>query len=159
MAQSIMGIKVGTSFDEAKKMLEARFGYKVYKDKGNLSIYNFYMGDFPFKSGNFFFQWKGGESKFTGAEFQTWENASNVEDVKRDRERLKRIIESKYKIYEFKNTQGFLGYEFWGEEVDGITMHGEINIQRAEGWDDVERLYLFLIYYPIADFIENYSDF
>lgn len=157
--QSIMGVKIGTGYEETEKILKTRFGYNVVNDKGNLSIYDFYMGDFHFKSGKFCFQWEGEISKFTGAEFQTWENASNVEDIKRMRERLKRIIESKYNIFEYKNKQGFLGYEFLGEEVNGITMHGEIDIERMKGRDDVERLYLFLIYYPIADFIQENSDF
>lgn len=158
-AQSILGIKVGSSFDVAKNTLEARFGYQLIKDKGNLSIYDFYMGDFHFDSGTLYFQWEGKTSRLYSADFQTWDSTSNSEAIKKRRDFLKTIIESKYNIYEFKNKQGFLCYEFLGEEVDGITMHGEINLHRGKGKDGTERLHLVLYYYPIADFIDENSDF
>lgn len=159
LAQSILGIKVGASFDVAKNTLEARFGYQVINKKGNLSIYDFDMGNFHFDSGTLYFQWEGKASRLYRAEFQKWDSTSNVEQMKKRRDFLKTIIESKYEIFEFKNKQGFLCYEFLGEEVDGITMHGEIYLERAKGKDGVERMYIWLCYYPIADFIDENSDF
>lgn len=54
---------------------------------------------------------------------------------------------------------GYKCYEFLGEEEDGVTIHGDITLTRTKGKDNVERLYLFLSYYPIADFIQEDSDF
>lgn len=48
---------------------------------------------------------------------------------------------SKYKIFEFKNSQGFICYEFLREEMNGITMHGEISLARTKGKDNIKRLF------------------
>lgn len=158
-SQSILGVRFGSSYEDTKKILEARFGTGIIEDKGNLAIYDFDMGAFHFHSGVLCFQWKEKESIFFRAEFQKWSGTRNVESMKAEREYLKRLIASKYEIFEFKNRQGFICYEFLGEETDGITIHGEISLERTRGKDNIERLYLFLIYYPIAEFIEENADF
>lgn len=158
-SQSILGVMVGSSYEDTKKTLEDRFGRYIKEDKGNLTIYDFDMGTFHFNSGTLCFQWKERDSKFFRAEFQKWSGTRNAESMKAEREYLKQLMASKYKIFEFKNSQGFICYEFLGEEMNGITMHGEISLARTKGKDNIERLYLFLIYYPIADFIEENSDF
>lgn len=158
-SQSILGVRFGSSYEDAKKTLEDRFGRYIEEDKGNLTIYDFDMGTFHFNSGTLCFQWKERGSKFFRAEFQKWSGTRNVESMKAEREYLKRLIASKYEIFEFKNRQGFICYEFLGEESDGITIHGKISLERTRGKDNIERLYLFLIYYPIAEFIEENADF
>lgn len=158
-SQSILGVRFGSSYEDTKKILEGRFGTGIIEDKGNLAIYDFDMGAFHFNSGVLCFQWKEKESIFFRAEFQKWSGTRNVESMKAEREYLKRLIASKYEIFEFKNRQGFICYEFLGEETDGITIHGEISLERTRGKDNIERLYLFLIYYPIAEFIEENADF
>lgn len=159
-AQSVLGINFGRPYSEVKEALKTRFGkFNVEEDKGVLAIYDFNMGSIHFNSGKLYFQWDGQMSKFYRAEFQKWDGMKNVESMKNERMYLKGLIASKYKTFEFKNSQGFICYEFLGEEINGITMHGEISLVRAKGKDDIERLYLFLLYNPIADFIEENSDF
>ena len=158
-SQTILGIKIGESYTNAKKVLEERYSYKLHEDGGNLVLYDFYMGEFNFKYGTLHFQWSNSESKFYEAEFQYWESVRDVESMKSLRENLKRVIESKYDIYEYKNKQGFVCYEFLGERINNVTIRGSIDLHRSKGEDEVERLYLILTYCPIADFIKEDSDF
>lgn len=158
-AQSILGVKVGENYADAKKNLEARFGYRLTENSGNLTLYDFSMGDFGFNYGTLFFQWNNDTAKFYKAVFQKWMSVGDVESIKRSREVLREKIESKYSIYEFKNNQGFKCYEFLGKETNGVTMHGSIEVCRTKGKDGTERLYLMLFYDPIANFIIDNSDF
>ena len=158
-AQSVLGIKVGESYSNAKNTLRERYGYKLSEDSGNLTLSNFEMGDFSFDYGTLFFQWVDGVARFYRAEFQKWKPVSEAEPMKRSREFLKNKLKHKYQIFEFKNSLGYKCYEFIGEEEDGVTMHGDITLTRTKGKDNVERLYLFLSYYPIADFIQEDYDF
>lgn len=158
-AQSILGIKVGESYSNAKNTLRERYGYKLSEDSGNLTLSNFEMGDFSFKYGTLYFQWVDGVARFYRAEFQKWKPVSEAESMKHSREFLKNKLKHKYQIFEFKNSLGYKCYEFIGEEEDGVTMHGDITLTRTKGNDNVERLYLFLSYYPTADFIQEDSDF
>ena len=158
-AQSVLGIKVGESFSNAKNALRERYGYQLSEDSGNLILSNFEMGDFSFKYGTLYFQWIDGVARFYKADFQQWEPVSEAESMKRSRELLMNKLKAKYGIFEYKNSQGYKCYEFIGEEKDGIVMHGTITLMRTKGNDNVERLYLFLSYNPIADFIQEDSDF
>lgn len=158
-SQTILGIKIGESYTNAKKVLKDRYATKLDEDGGNLVLQDFYMGEFNFKYGKLHFQWSNSESQFYAAEFQYWESIRDVESMKSLRENLKRVIESKYNIYEYKNEQGFRCYDFLGETINDVTIRGSIDLNRSKGKDDVERLYLVLSYYPIADFIKEDSDF
>lgn len=158
-SQTILGIKIGESYTNAKKVLEERYSYKLHEDGGNLVLRDFDMGTFNFKYGTLLFQWSNNEAKFYAAEFQYWKSVRDVEFMKSSREKLKRVIESKYYIYEYKNEQGFRCYDFLGETINDVTIRGTIDLHRSKGKDGVERLYLILSYYPIADFIKEDSDF
>lgn len=158
-AQSILGIKVGESYTNAKNALNERYSYKLTEDSGNLTLSNFEMGDFDFNYGTLYFQWSNNDAKFYKAEFQKWTTINDAEYLKRNRETLVNKLKSKYQIFEFKNNQGYKGYEFLGEETNGVIMHGSIEITRTKGKDGVERVYLFLTYNPVADFINENSDF
>lgn len=158
-AQSVLGIKVGESYSNAKDVLRERYGYKLSEDNGNLTLSNFEMGDFSFNYGTLYFQWVDGDARFYRAEFQKWEPVSEAKTMKYYRVSLKSKLKHKYQIFEYKNSLGYICYEFLGEEENGVTMHGDITLTRAKGNDNVERLYLILSYYPIADFIQEDSDF
>ncbi len=158
-AQTILGIKVGESLVNAKSVLKTRYGSKLYESSGNLKLSDFAMGPINFKYGELSFQWSGETSKMVGASFQDWDEPNETERLIQKRESLKNILGSKYALYEYVNKQGFKCYEFIGDEVDGITMHGVITIDRSEGNDGTKRLYLCLIYEPIAAFINDSSDF
>ena len=93
-SQSILGVRFGSSYEDAKKTLEDRFGRYIEEDKGNLTIYDFDMGTFHFNSGTLCFQWKERGSKFFRAEFQKWSGTRNVESMKAEREYLKRLFPS-----------------------------------------------------------------
>lgn len=158
-SQTILGIKIGESYTNAKNILEERYSYKLHEDSGNLILYDFDMGEFNFKYGTLYFQWSNNEAKFYAAEFQYWDSVRDVESMKSSRENLRCKIESKYDIYEYKNEQGFICYEFLGETINDVTIRGSIDLHRYKGKDGVERLYLILSYSPIADFIKEDSDF
>jgi hypothetical protein len=158
LAQTILGIKVGESYVEAKKILEERYGYKLVEKNGNLALYDFEMGDIPFQYGTLYFQWSGGTAKFYKAEFQDWTSISDTETLKSKRDYLMKMLKLKYTLFEYKNKQGFKCSEFLGEKVDGVTMHGIVSLRRGRGNDEKERLYLTLTYEPIADFIDEASD-
>lgn len=158
LAQTILGIKVGESYVESKKILEERYGYKLVEKNGNLTLYDFEMGDIPFQYGVLYFQWSGGTAKFYKAEFQDWTSVNNTETLKSNRDYLMKMLKLKYAFFEYKNKQGFKCLEFLGEEVDGVTMHGNVTLQRDRGNDEKERLYLTLYYEPIAVFIDKASD-
>ncbi len=158
LAQTILGIKVGESYVESKKILEKRYGYKLVEKNGNLALHDFEMGDIPFQYGTLYFQWSGGTAKFYKAEFQDWTSISDTENLKSKRDYLMRMLKLKYTLFEYKNKQGFKCSEFLGEEVDGVTMHGNVTLHRGRGNDEKERLYLILSYEPIADFIDEASD-
>ena len=158
-AQSVLGIKVGESYSNAKNALRERYGYQLSEDSGNLTLFNFEMGDFSFDCGTLYFQCVDGVARFYRAEFQKWKPVSEAEPMKRSREYLKNKLENKYQIFGYKNSLGYKCYEFIGEEENGVTMYGDITLTRAKGKDNVERLYLILSYDPIADFIQEDSDF
>ena len=158
-SQTILGIKIGESYTNAKNILKERYASKLNEDGGNLVLYDFDMGEFNFKYGKLCFQWSNSESQFYAAEFQYWESVRDVESMKSLRENLKRVIESKYDSYEYKNEQGFRCYDFLGKRINDVTIRGSIDLNRDKGKDGVERLYLVLSYYPIADFIKEDSDF
>ena len=158
-SQSILGIDVGESYSSAYKMLRERFGYKVSENSGNLELSKIEMGNFYFDFGTLYFQWSDNAAKFYRATFQTYSPVTEVESMKQQREVLKDKLESKYSVEEFINDQGFKCYEFLGEETNGVTMHGSIELHRGKGRDNVERLYLMLYYFPIAEFIKENSDF
>lgn len=158
-SQTILGIKIGESYTNAKNILKERYSYKLHEDGGNLVLYDFDMGEINFKYGKLCFQWSNSESQFYAAEFQYWDSFRDVESMKSLREYLRRKIESKYDIYEYKNKQGFRCYEFLGERINNVTIRGTIALIRSKGEDEVERLYLILSYSPIADFIKEDSDF
>lgn len=154
-AQSILGVKIGENYTEAMRILRTRFCGKLSESSGNLVLNDFEMGDFSFKYGTLYFQWENDSGRFYKAIFETWANPSDQDILKCDREILKRKLESKYDIYEFKNAQGFKCYEFLGPDTKGVTMHGSLELERCKGKDGIERLYLFLYYIPIAEFINE----
>lgn len=158
-AQSILGVKVGENYADAKKHLEERFSYRLSENSGNLTLYDFSMGDFGFNYGTLFFQWNNDTAQFYKAVFQKWMPIGDVESIKKCREILREKIESKYSVNEFKNNQGFKCYDFIGEEINGVTMYGSIEVRRTKGNDGTERLYLMLFYEPKANFIIDNSDF
>ena len=158
-SQTILGIKIGESYTNAKKVLKERYASKLYEDGGNLDLDDFYMGEFHFKLGTLYFQWSNSESKFYAAVFQYWDSVRDVESMKSLREILRSKIESKYDIYEYKNKQGCRCYGFSGEIINDVTISGSIDLHRSKIKDGVERLYLILSYSPIADFIKEDSDF
>ena len=159
LAQTILGIKVGESYVEAKKILEKRYGYKLGETNGNLALCNFEVGDIPFQYGVLYFQWSGGTAKFYKAEFQDWTTSiSDTETLKSKRDYLVKMLKLKYALFESKNKEGFKCSEFLGEKVDGVTIHGNVTLHRGRGNDEKERLYLILTYEPIAHFINHASD-
>lgn len=161
-AQSVLGIKFGSSYSDVKEQLENRFGlYKTYDDGGSLCMYNIYMGDIEFNSAKFYFQYSGNKSWFNAAEFQKHYPASEVSAAKNTRDYLFTLIKDKYEdeyLEEFTNEQGFKCYKFGSNPYDESNVLGIIQLKRGKGKDGISRLYLFLNYLPIS-YVSKSSDF
>lgn len=162
-AQSILGIKVGESYTNALTYLRARYGKynPPVEEDGNLFLTNFDMGGITFNYGTFYFQWSmGSEARFSGAEFQKWTSVNDTQSMKRDRDYIKEVLNSKYTVLSRINDQGFKCYIFTSdEESNGIVMNGSLDLERSKGKNGKEHLYLILTYTPEADFIHHNSDF
>ena len=69
-AQSVLGIKFGSSYDYVKSRLEERFGKtSVLAKEGALHIFGLTMGEISFNKGEFNFQRDDKNSYFNHAEF------------------------------------------------------------------------------------------
>lgn len=159
-AQSVMGIKFGSSIETVKQQLEQRLGkYSVSKNNGTLSINDFTMGDFHFDFGDFYFQYYGDNSYFNEVFFQCYSNKNDVEKMKSNRDYLYSIIKNKYTyLEEYVNDQGFKCYKFGINPLDESRVLGLITLERAESKGGDIRLYLTLHYLPIY-YIDKSSDF
>lgn len=162
MGQSVMGIPLGSSYEDTFSALEKRFGYiNVHKKNGNLQLYDFYMGDLMFKFGTFFFQYNGNRSYFNAASFSIPYEKKDLDAAKAVREILYNLLKDKYEneyLEEFKNEQGFKCYKFGLNPIDNTKVLGIISIDRANGNDGIERYYLNLDYLPIH-YLDKTSDF
>lgn len=156
---TILGIPVGETYSNAERMLSQRYGYKLREENGNLILYNFEMGGVEFQSGELKFQWKNGVGRLCGATFQDWSSPKNVNTLKAKRDLLRQLMSNKYDIEDDTNDQGFKKFFFFGQPENGVWIIGSVDIIRGKGNDGVQRCYLYLFYFPKADFIEENSDF
>lgn len=144
-AQSVMGIKFGSSIEEVKQQLQQRLGeYSVSKNNGKLSINDFKMGDFHFDFGDFYFQYNGDNSYFNEAIFQCYSNENDVEGMKAQRDYLYSLIKEKYEdmyLEEFTNEQGFKCYKFGINPLDNSKVLGVIRLERCESKAGDKKLY------------------
>lgn len=161
-AQSVMGIKFGSSYEEVKQQLEQRLGkYSVVEKQGMLHIWDFNMGSFHFDFGDFYFQYNGDNSYFNEAVFQCYSNGNDVDAMKARRDYLYSFIKEKYRyerLGEYINEQGFKCYKFGINPFDETKARGLITLERAKSNSGEDNLYLMLYYLPIY-YIDKSSDF
>lgn len=161
-AQSVLGIKFGSSYETVKAQLEKRFGrYKVSEDEGCLNMYGLRIGEIYFTFGTFNFQYDGDKSYFNSANFSLPADKNEVEDMKYMRDYLYSQLKEKYKdeyLEEFTNEEGFKCYKFGINPLDSSKVLGIISLQRMKSNDGETRLYLNLDYLPIY-YIDKSADF
>ena len=161
-AQSVMGIKFGSSIETVKQQLEQRLGkYSVYEDNGTLRISDFTMGDFYFHFGIFRFQYDGNKSFMSEADFAIFSEINDIENMESKRDYLYSLLKNKYEdeyLEEFINEQGFKCYKFGVNPLDDSRVLGKISLFQAESRKGKEQLYLRLHYGPIY-YIDKSSDF
>lgn len=146
----VFGIDFGTSKEEAKAMLERRFGeFSVLDCKDYLSISNCKFAGVTFKSLDFNFAYINGESVFNSAIFQTWFDLDEGESAMVLRDHIADQIKQKYYHFETStNEYGFKQYKFGLNPNDTTKVTGMITVIKGEGNDGVEKLYLIVHYFP-----------
>lgn len=146
----VLGIKFGSSKECVKQALENRFGeYNVHDKSGNLSVYNGVFAGIEFNCLDFEFAWRNGTPYFNSATLQTWFQPNDIENAKKCRDIIFEKIKMKYDYYEEdNNSDGFKTYKFGLNPNDSTKATGMISIERSEGKDGKERLYLLVYYFP-----------
>ena len=148
--EQVYGIKFGTTKEDAKSYLENRVGkYDVVDDGSTLTVYKQDFAGINFNILEFEFEWKGGTAYFNSAAFQKYFAANDVTDAKECRDFVFEKIKKKYTYYEQeKNSDGFLRYKFGLNPNDSSKVTGMIDLIRSKGNDGIERLYLYVVYFP-----------
>ena len=162
MAQSVLGIKFGSSYDDVLGYLSQRFGkYNVHKNETGLTVYNCKLGDVSFHLGEFGFQYDNNNSYFNSATFQIHYELSESNAAKDTRDYIFSLLKEKYEdeyIEEYTNDEGYKCYKFGVNPFDEDMALGLITLERAKGKDGKSRLYVLLEYLPIY-YLPKSSDF
>lgn len=146
---SVCGIKMGTEREDAKAILESRFGkYSAHDDDGNLIVYGGCVGGINYNSLRFFFAWVNGCPRFDGACLSKHYELSEQSDALKKRDFIKSIYEQKYDIEEHIKDDGFKEYFFYGINNDP---YGLITVEKSKGKDGKMRIYVSVFYFGIYD--------
>ena len=158
-AQSVLGIQFGSSYNDVKDKLEIRFGsLNVIEDGGKITVLTPVIGEYEFKSADFYFQRQGSTTWLNNVFIQTWFSLTETERAKYMRDRLADDLGEKYNIDEYTNKQGYKCYGFGTNPKDDNEWLGVLGLNKDKGKDGKQRLYLTLIYGPIY-YIERSADF
>lgn len=162
VAQSVLNIPFGMSYDYVKTALGNRFGdFKVSEIGGDLIISDFYMGDVKFDYGRFEFQRNIKVSYFSRAYFEIRFHLNEVQSAKNIRDYLFNYIKEKYAddyVNSYTNEQGFKCYVFGTNPKNEDKILADLSIGKLRGKDGRMRLYLTLDYGPIF-YLNNANDF
>lgn len=160
-AQSVLGIKFGSSYDYVKSRLEERFGItSVLAKEGGLHVFGLSMGDISFSKGEFNFQRDDKNSYFNSAEFWKIYKSDEQKAAEADVDALYSLLKQKYgDKCGALNTGTFLRCYWFGEnpQKSGEWL-GSVVLTKGDANDGVPRLYLWLKYGPIY-YIDKASDF
>lgn len=160
-AQSVLGIKFGSSYDYVKSRLEERFGTtSVFAKEGGLHIYGLTMGDISFIKGEFNFQRDDKNSYFNGAEFWKIYKSDEQKAAEADADSLYSLIKQKYADKcGTVNTGLFIKFYWFGKnpQTSGEWL-GSVVLTRGNANNGDNNLYLRLKYGPIY-YIDKASDF
>lgn len=151
MNGSVCGIKFGTSREQAKAILEERFGkYEVNDYEGDLMIVDGRVGGINYKFLEFYFAWVDGVPLFNGARFSKPFELNKQKDALEFREYVKEVYDEKYFISEFTTEEGFKSYEFGTPD----TLCGNIKVFKGTSKDGKRRIFVDVNYwgpYSAAD--------
>lgn len=150
---SVYGIKFGIAKENAKIILQKRVGeYNVNDNGDKLSIYNQTFAGVKFDILDFEFSWFNGSGCFNSASFQKNFPLDDMSNAKQCRDFIFERFKRKYEYYEQEqNKDGFLRYKFGLNPNDSSKVTGMIDLIRGKGVDGIERLYLYVIYFPFVE--------
>lgn len=162
MAQSVLGIEFGSSYEVVKKALQKRYGsYEVREENGELHIYgDLQMGGFYFGHALFSFQRSATNTYFNYARFEKRYGLNEIEKVKRERDLLFSLLKDKYEdtAIPYIDDAGFKGYFFGDNPKDEESYLGSIYVSRDENRKGEMSLWINLSYGPIY-YLPKSSDF
>lgn len=160
LAQSVLGIKFGSSYWQTKKALEDRYGTdNVAEVKGVLYVFDVQLGNYYFNLASFEFQRDANGTYFNYAEFERRYPVNDVETAKTERDYLFGLIEEKYKDENgsYTNDQGFKCYWF-GKNPKSTGALGSVYLNKGKSRGGETFLFLTLEYGPIY-YLPKSSDF
>lgn len=160
LAQSVLGIELGSSYRQTKKALEDRYGVgSVSELEGGLYVFDLQMGDYYFNLASFEFQRDANGTYFNHAKFERRFSVNDVKTAKTERDYLFGLIEEKYKDDNgsYINDQGFKCYWF-GKNPKSIGALGVVHLEKGKSRGGQTYLFLTLEYGPIY-YLPKSSDF
>lgn len=144
MNGSVCGIKFGTSREQARAILEERFGkYKVRDFEGDLMVIDGRVGGITYEFLEFYFAWVDGVPAFNGARFSTPFELNKQKDALEFREYIKGIYSAKYDIRNLATDTGFKSYVFLANN----TVCGSIEAYKDTSKDGKRRIYVEVNYF------------
>lgn len=160
LAQSVLGIELGSSYRQVKKALEDRYGEdNVSEMESALYVFDLQMGNYYFSLARFEFQRDANGTYFNHARFERKFSVNDVETAKTERDYLFGLIEEKYKDEKgsYINDQGFKCYWF-GHNPKSTGALGSVCLEKGKSRGGQTYLFLMLDYGPIY-YIPKSSDF
>ena len=160
LAQSVLGIELGSSYRQTKKALEDRYGAdNVAELESALYVFDLQMGSYYFNLARFEFQRDANGTYFNYATFERRFSVNDIETAKTERDYLFGLIEEKYKDENgsYINDQGFKCYWF-GHNPKSTGALGSVYLHKGKSRRGETFLFLRLEYGPIY-YIPKSSDF
>ena len=160
LAQSVLGIEFGSSYQQTKKALEDRYGeHNVSEKESALYVFDLQMGNYYFNVARFEFQRDANGTYFNYAHFERRFSVNDIETAKTERDYLFGLIKEKYKDENasYINDQGFKCYWF-GHNPKSIAPVGVVYLEKEKSRGGQTYLFLTLEYGPIY-YIPKSSDF
>lgn len=160
IAQSVLGIEFGSSYQQTKKALEGRYGAdNVSELESALYIFDLQLGNYYFNLASFEFQRDANGTYFNYAKFERRFSVNDVKTAKTERDYLFSLIEEKYKgdNGSYINDQGFKCYWF-GHNPKSIGALGVVHLEKEKSRGGQTYLFLTLEYGPIY-YLPKSSDF
>ena len=153
-AQSVLGIKFGSSYQEVYDALKDQFpSHEIFEDENIIRMYRIDNDVFFFDYALFSFQRLGKASYFHLAGFERYYALNNAKKAKEDRDDLWKIIRAKYandKLDSLINEDGFLCYRFGTNPKSKHHYLGLLFLNKCCVGEKKKRLILTLTYGPIS---------
>lgn len=140
----VLGIEFGTSKEEAKSILQKRFGEYHVRDSGEkLELRNVKFAGITFMYIDLIFDYINGNYAFNSAFLQTPFETTHEDDARASLDMVVTQMKRKYQVTSYgENSSGFCDYMFNTPQ----RFAGLINAYKAQGKDGIERIYLTISY-------------